>query len=63
MMLSRPLIDSKSAREIDVPFRMCEYHWKILNSAFNRYLISLDEAASQARYIANGCPECESSPL
>lgn len=59
MMLDRPMVGYKSAHSLDVPFTMCEYHWDILNIAFGRYLITIDEAESQAQLIAMSCLSCE----
>lgn len=59
MMLSRPLIDSGMRHSLDLPFHICQYHWSILHNSYRRYLINLQEAESQARLIANSCPQCE----
>lgn len=59
MMLDRPLIDTNSTHSIDLPFHVCKYHWDILTNAYQRYLISIDEATSQAEWIARACPTCE----
>ena len=59
MMLSRPLIGSKMANSLGLPFHICEYHWNILHNSYRRYLINLQEAESQARHVAAACPQCE----
>ena len=61
MMLQRHLVGYKSDNSIDVPFTMCEYHWGVLNTAFVRYLITIDEAESQAQLIAAACTQCETA--
>lgn len=59
MMLDRPLIDSRSEHSYDVEFSICKYHWGIINSAYRRYLISLEDAKTLAVNTAKQCVECQ----
>lgn len=60
MMLSRPLIDYNSEHSINVPFKMCKYHWNVLDIAYQKYFIDLGEAKSMAECKARYCSDCES---